>query len=44
LDIPLELTDIAVAVPDSSKRDRALEGLLNDGLLVSTPKGFELPR
>jgi A/G-specific adenine glycosylase len=36
--------DIAGAAPDSSKRDRALEGLLNDGLLVSTPKGFELPR
>lgn len=37
-------TRIAAAVPDAAKRDRALEGLLTDGLLVSTPKGFELPR
>ena len=36
--------DIAVAVPDSSKRDRALEGLLSDGLLVNGKRGFELPR
>ena len=36
--------EIAVAVPDSSKRDRALEGLLSDGLLVNVKRGFELPR
>lgn len=36
--------DIAGAVADPSKRDRALEGLLDDGLLVSTRKGYELPR
>jgi A/G-specific adenine glycosylase len=36
--------EIAVAVPDSSKRDRALEGLLSDGLLVNVRRGFELPR
>jgi A/G-specific adenine glycosylase len=36
-------SDIATAVPDSSKRDRALEGLLSDGLLVNTEQGFGLP-
>ncbi|MFM6968052.1 MAG: A/G-specific adenine glycosylase [Microbacteriaceae bacterium] len=35
---------IATAVPDQPRRDLALEGLLSDGLLVDTPKGFELPR
>ena len=35
--------EIAVTVPDSSKRDRALEGLLTDGLLVNAPRGFSLP-
>jgi A/G-specific adenine glycosylase len=35
--------DIDAAVPDSSKRDRALEGLLSDGLLVNTKRGFSLP-
>ncbi len=35
--------DIAAAVPDPSKRDRALEGLLTDGLLVNVKRGFELP-
>ena len=35
--------DIDAAVPDSSKRDRALEGLLSDGLLVNAPRGFSLP-
>jgi A/G-specific adenine glycosylase len=36
--------DIANAVPDSSKRDRALEGLLTDGLLVNVKRGYELPK
>jgi A/G-specific adenine glycosylase len=36
-------TEIAVAVPDSSKRDRALEGLLSDGLIVNTKRGYGLP-
>jgi A/G-specific adenine glycosylase len=35
--------DIAAAVPDPSKRDRALEGLLSDGLIVNVPQGFSLP-
>jgi A/G-specific adenine glycosylase len=35
---------INAAVPDAAKRDRALEGLLDDGLLVPTQKGYELPR
>jgi len=34
---------IANAVTDSAKRDRALEGLLTDGLLVNTKRGFGLP-
>jgi A/G-specific adenine glycosylase len=36
-------SDIAIAVPDTAKRDRALEGLLSDGLLVNTEQGFGLP-
>jgi A/G-specific adenine glycosylase len=36
--------DIAVAVPDPAKRDRALEGLLSDGLIVNAKRGYELPR
>jgi ribosomal protein L15E len=34
---------IANAVTDPAKRDRALEGLLSDGLLVNTTRGFALP-
>ncbi len=36
-------TDIVVAVPDPAKRDRALEGLLTDGLLVNVKQGYRLP-
>jgi A/G-specific adenine glycosylase len=36
-------SEVAVAVPDRSKRDRAIEGLLSDGLLVNTKRGFGLP-
>jgi A/G-specific adenine glycosylase len=36
--------DIAAAVPDTAKRDRALEGLLSDGLIVNAKRGYELPR
>jgi A/G-specific adenine glycosylase len=35
--------DIAAAVPDPSKRDRALEGLLSDGLIVNVKRGYALP-
>lgn len=35
--------DIVGAVPNSSKRDRALEGLLSDGLIINMPQGFSLP-
>ena len=35
---------IAATVPDPSKRDRALEGLLTDGLLVNVKRGYELPK
>ena len=34
---------IANAVPDAAKRDRAMEGLLTDGLLVNVKRGYELP-
>lgn len=40
----ITVADIAVAVPDQPRRDRALEGLLTDGLLVNTKRGYELPR
>ena len=35
---------IAAAVTEPSKRDRALEGLLTDGLLVNVKRGYELPK
>lgn len=35
--------DIAIAVPDTWKRNRAMEGLLSDGLLVNAKNGFGLP-
>ncbi len=35
---------IADAVTDPAKRDRALEGLLTDGLLVNVKRGYELPK
>ena len=34
---------IALAVPDQVRRERALEGLLSDGLVVDTEQGFRLP-
>jgi A/G-specific adenine glycosylase len=36
--------DITAAVPDPAKRDRALEGLLTDGLIVNVKRGYELPK
>jgi A/G-specific adenine glycosylase len=35
---------ISAAVPDPAKRDRALEGLLSDGLIVNAKRGYGLPR
>jgi A/G-specific adenine glycosylase len=35
--------DITKAVPDPVKRDRALEGLLTDGLIVNVKRGYRLP-
>ena len=35
---------IAAAVPDHAKRERALEGLLTDGLLANVKRGYELPK
>lgn len=41
----LHVTDaqIASAVPDQPRRDLALEGLLSDGLIIDTERGFRLP-
>jgi A/G-specific adenine glycosylase len=36
--------DITKAVPDPARRDRALEGLLTDGLIVNVKRGYELPK
>jgi A/G-specific adenine glycosylase len=36
--------DIATAVPDRERRERALEGLLTDGLVVNVKRGYELPK
>jgi A/G-specific adenine glycosylase len=36
--------DITKAVPDPVKRDRALEGLLTDGLIVNVKRGYGLPK
>lgn len=36
--------DIVTAVPDQPRCDLALEGLLTDGLLVNTKRGYELPK
>jgi len=35
--------DITKAVPDAARRDRALEGLLTDGLIVNVKRGYRLP-
>ncbi len=42
-DIPVTAADIATLWPDAAQRDRALAGLLADGLAVEVPGGYELP-
>ena len=43
-DIPVTGSEIATVWPDATQRDRALAGLLNDGLVVAVDGGYELPR
>jgi len=42
-DIPVTASEIATVWPDGPQRDRALAGLVADGLAVATPRGYELP-
>lgn len=43
-DIPVTSDEIEAVWPDAVQRERALAGLLEDGLVVTTLAGFELPR
>jgi len=42
-DIPVSIAEIETVWPDAVQRDRALAGLLADGLAVAVPGGYELP-
>ncbi len=42
-DIPVTADEIATVWPDAVQRERALAGLLADGLIASTDDGFTLP-
>lgn len=42
-DAPVPADEIAVLWPDAGQRDRALAGLLADGLAVRVPGGYALP-
>ena len=42
-DIPVSIAEIDTVWPDAVQRDRALAGLLADGLAVAVPGGYELP-
>jgi A/G-specific adenine glycosylase len=42
-DIPVTGTEIETLWPDAAQRDRALAGLLADGLAVAVPEGYQLP-
>lgn len=43
-DIPVTAAEIATVWTDAPQRDRALAGLLADGLVVAIEGGYELPR
>jgi len=43
-DIPVTAAEIATVWTDAPQRDRALAGLLADGLVVAVEGGYELPR
>jgi len=42
-DIPVSAAEITTVWPDATQRDRALAGLLRDGLVVGSPAGYTLP-
>lgn len=42
-DIPVTAEELATVWPDAAQRDRALAGLLADGLAVRAADGYELP-
>ena len=42
-DIPVTEEELATVWPDEAQRDRALAGLLSDGLVVAAEGGYELP-
>lgn len=42
-DIPVTAAEIETVWPDATQRDRALAGLLADGLVVASPGGYTLP-
>lgn len=42
-DIPVNTAEIDTAWPDAAQRERALAGLLRDGLAVQVEGGYELP-
>lgn len=42
-DIPVTAAEIESLWPDATQRDRALAGLLDDGLAVAVPGGYALP-
>jgi A/G-specific adenine glycosylase len=43
-DIPVTREELERIWPDAAQRERALAGLLKDGLVVPTSEGFELPQ
>lgn len=42
-DIPVTAAEVESLWPDATQRDRALAGLLDDGLAVAVPGGYALP-
>jgi len=42
-DIPVSAAEITTVWPDATQRDRALAGLLRDGLVAGSPAGYTLP-
>jgi len=42
-DIPVTAGEISTVWPDAVQRDRALSGLLRDGLVTGSPAGYSLP-
>jgi A/G-specific adenine glycosylase len=43
-DVPVTVAEIERVWPDAAQRERALAGLVRDGLVVPADGGFELPR